>query len=478
VEGGTGATGAIANDVNGLESSVSVARVEGGSGWTCGGSGLGSESGSGTLAVVVVGGGEGDMCSDPKCKCTPSKPAQSQPPTGGPKPADNKKPEAPPQPSKEEKKPSGPTPSGSTPAPPKPDNDSKPKAPEKPVSPPAGPGPSPSKAPTTWSPGFEEKRRKILQDAVLDTLSGRNSTDTEVSVFSQRSRKGVIHGVKTVHVRSSLLLAASASFATLIAKHPCGTGHVTSRRATSAEYDYDEDSDLEDVDMSELEGLDQTLSSLSTASQRSSTPSSNEAQGITITEGDAVKNISSQGSETVVDYQRASEASRQCLNRGTGSISRDETAKGENLKAIARIMPDCAYRTWQMLIVYLHNDLIEFSDLKSQRHSDSRSKTSELSCSPKSMYRLADKFDLEHLKKLTSEAISSRLSSENIIQELFSDFTWRYPEILKMETELYFKLSKDPKVRASLNQACKKIAAGGYPNSGVVLASLFGGLTQ
>ena len=64
-------------------------------------------------------------------------------------------------------------------------------------------------------------------------------------------------------------------------------------------------------------------------------------------------------------------------------------------------------------------------------------------CSPKSMYRLADEVGLSiytfgtpgnlnlsqlgltELKKLAMEDIKTKLSSDNILVELFSTFTWR-----------------------------------------------------
>ena len=44
-------------------------------------------------------------------------------------------------------------------------------------------------------------------------------------------------------------------------------------------------------------------------------------------------------------------------------------------------------------------------------------------CSPKSMYRLADKYGLDKVKELSAEAIHARITSDNVLPELFSSIT-------------------------------------------------------
>ncbi|PBK66602.1 hypothetical protein ARMSODRAFT_351783 [Armillaria solidipes] len=54
-------------------------------------------------------------------------------------------------------------------------------------------------------------------------------------------------------------------------------------------------------------------------------------------------------------------------------------------------------------------------------------------CSPKSMYRLADKASHEDLKKHAFDNLCSQFRPKNVITEIFSKFTPDYPEISGME---------------------------------------------
>ena len=111
-----------------------------------------------------------------------------------------------------------------------------------------------------------------------------------------------------------------------------------------------------------------------------------------------------------------------------------------------------ALYSWQALLLYLYNDHLEFANLRSEGRAPSAAAVGIASpqCSPKSMYRLADKvckcsgttqttlcltsvvaqLGLADLKGEAFKAIEERLSKENIVKELFSDFTWRYVAIV------------------------------------------------
>ncbi|KAI0690115.1 hypothetical protein BC835DRAFT_1366071 [Cytidiella melzeri] len=92
------------------------------------------------------------------------------------------------------------------------------------------------------------------------------------------------------------------------------------------------------------------------------------------------------------------------------------------------------------------------------------------------MYRLATKLQLPHLAKLSEDAIIADLRLANIVRELFSDFTWRYPEILKREVAFFREHSQKRRVRKDLREAFGDVVLGKYPHGQTVLVALFDNL--
>ncbi|KAI0766536.1 hypothetical protein BC629DRAFT_892297 [Irpex lacteus] len=133
--------------------------------------------------------------------------------------------------------------------------------------------------------------------------------------------------------------------------------------------------------------------------------------------------------------------------------------------------PFGAARTWRALVLYLYDGNISFSPLQT---SPTRSKCQgDTSCSPKSMYHLAKKLELNELATVCKEAIITDLCPANIIDELFSDFTWRHREILDREVLVFMKHSQDDRVRLYLKQALKDMALGKLSRRDIVLSALF-----
>ncbi|TCD60581.1 hypothetical protein EIP91_009839 [Steccherinum ochraceum] len=145
-----------------------------------------------------------------------------------------------------------------------------------------------------------------------------------------------------------------------------------------------------------------------------------------------------------------------------------------------------AFKTWQSLSLYLYRDYVAFSPLRSYLATNSQVTVPELSaqfpqhspCSPKSMYRLAAILQLPELKDQALASLKSYLNETNIIDELFSDFTWRYPESLQMEAEVYYQYSKHPSVTGAWNRMLGRVAKGELPHSDVVLEAVIGVLAQ
>lgn len=99
-------------------------------------------------------------------------------------------------------------------------------------------------------------------------------------------------------------------------------------------------------------------------------------------------------------------------------------------------IPDMAFVTFQAFLMYLYTDVIEFAPFGSKENRKSRS--TEIvdpsddkipRPSPKSIYRLADKYDVPALKELAFNHICDQLANCDIVEEAFSRFAFQYDEI-------------------------------------------------
>ncbi|CAK5264144.1 unnamed protein product [Mycena citricolor] len=100
------------------------------------------------------------------------------------------------------------------------------------------------------------------------------------------------------------------------------------------------------------------------------------------------------------------------------------------------VVKDTAYKTLKALLMYLYTGEIHFRSLRSNPEpAEASSRVQGPICSPKSMYRLADKLQLglDELKMLSQARISASLAESNILEEVFSSFTSTYPVIQELE---------------------------------------------
>ncbi|KAJ3573699.1 hypothetical protein NP233_g2254 [Leucocoprinus birnbaumii] len=168
--------------------------------------------------------------------------------------------------------------------------------------------------------------------------------------------------------------------------------------------------------------------------------------------------------------------------QGTGDNTNPDGAQEKGVRKAPTCVHACrayaingtAHKTWSALVMYLYtNDIgtMEFSALSSQRMIADRdlSHSETVSCSPKSMYRLADYIGLSSVKSLSKEKIRQSLSESNIVTELFSTFTYRYQEIIEMEVE-FLLTHLTSQVRRELNELLRLIVLGRKPHCFKVLS--------
>ncbi|PBK68077.1 hypothetical protein ARMSODRAFT_958594 [Armillaria solidipes] len=158
-------------------------------------------------------------------------------------------------------------------------------------------------------------------------------------------------------------------------------------------------------------------------------------------------------------------------DRPSSLFSRRDDIHGTGMQRPARLgtiwyVKDTAYTTWKALLTYLYTQEISFASLKSNGTSQTADKDA---CSPKSMYRLAVKAGLGSLKKLAFESIRSQLTPSNIVAEVFSKFTHKYPEILDMEVRYLLEQFTDPLVYPQWERKMEEVGRGACPQGASVV---------
>ncbi|CCL99841.1 uncharacterized protein FIBRA_01865 [Fibroporia radiculosa] len=142
------------------------------------------------------------------------------------------------------------------------------------------------------------------------------------------------------------------------------------------------------------------------------------------------------------------------------------------------IIKDAAYHTWRAFIFYLYFSKVNFLPLKSE---DEHTRVEALiralgdpeavpPSSPKSMYRLAEKYGITELQTLAFDAIRLQLSTKNIVREVFSKFTSRYEKV--RELEIAYLRSHYAEVEDTLSTVMDRLVQGEFPYAGEVLKTL------
>jgi len=300
--------------------------------------------------------------------------------------------------------------------------------------------PLPLSAPSPSPLSFKTLRQNIIRDIHINVMKGGKFSDAELLLYTRRTKSGTPYQSEVLSVNKTLLSAASSEFE----KQIFGTSVDVCSDGYAGDSDLEEDGEV----MSESEGGNDGSSS-----QTLTQPSSFLTKRASV----------NYDFDSLSDEDEGYKAPRRSLRQ---SISLGE-----------KTLQDGALRTWQAMVLYLYSsdDQVTFKPLQSSSVNQ-RSTSDVWACSPKSMYRLAHKFKLRELEGRAMESIKRDLSAENIVQELFSDFTWRYPDILQMELEILSQHSRNAAVDHALRAVFDGIAAGELPRCSVVLKSLFASL--
>lgn len=139
------------------------------------------------------------------------------------------------------------------------------------------------------------------------------------------------------------------------------------------------------------------------------------------------------------------------------SIS-DEAIQPEKIYRIYE--SQTSYKTYRAFVFFLETGTVKFSSLKSSiplSGSDTMVGRPEQvpEGSPKSLYRLAHFLDIKSLRKLALENFCSQLTTENVVQEIFSQASIVYTEL----NEVAFKFAKGNLTKVLRSEGKKKLVA-------------------
>ncbi|KZT19698.1 hypothetical protein NEOLEDRAFT_1101858 [Neolentinus lepideus HHB14362 ss-1] len=276
-----------------------------------------------------------------------------------------------------------------------------------------------------------------LQETLKSTISSGSFTNAKFLLYSRRGQSGRVDSPLPLFANSTVLKNHCPSYF-----EPLFSDRFTELSVTDVEaYDYYSDSDYSDC--SEGDDVD---SGAEPQPEQAATPENCSISGDTSIRADESKN----------DHVAA------MLER-----------KGENqIRTI--VVTDFAFRTYRALIYYLYTGSISFAPLKSTRSrasgkeaEDNKSQVDDLRCSPKSMYRLADKLGLDDLKQQALSFIRSGISETNVVQEVGSRFTGipEYNEIRQTEIQVLSDKWAVPGVKEAFLELLKRAMLGELPHA-------------
>ncbi|KAJ3573701.1 hypothetical protein NP233_g2256 [Leucocoprinus birnbaumii] len=307
--------------------------------------------------------------------------------------------------------------------------------------------------------------------ALSQSLDEPAFIDTKFYLFSAK-RRSMPTKPKAVYAKSLLLMNASSYLDSLLSTNtsfsngtPCLLKEETSEeiaKLTAEKYDYDSDSDLEsllgDDDNDDVDDGEKEL-----------------VPKVETTNGPSEENPKDVAKEdtagTTTDAPTPEETER------LAETPKEESNKSSDIPPLSAVPSDgrafaingTAHKTWKAFILYVYTNKVQFNSLKSENKPCVSS--AAVSCSPKSMYRLADYASLLELKAAAKEGIRQKLSRTNIVSELFSTFTSRYQEIIEMEVGFLLK-EFDEHLGQQLDEIIQLVVVGEKPHCYRVLVFL------
>lgn len=318
----------------------------------------------------------------------------------------------------------------------------------------------------------------LIEALLMKSILGQDLVDTKFHLFSSRSAHSrKVSRLQSLSANDVVLAACSDFFAELSSRTGLPDATFVDFEGGSAledgmaldDYGYASDSDLEDDE-------DDDGASQMSVCDEAATLGGNTIQSDDNDDDLLVVGITADGKDkidtTISDPISASPP--QAVAPITSAPIQHKLPV-ENCRNI--LVRDTAFRTWKALLLYLYTNKIVFSPLKSQGQPRAHVKGPDPStlwpCSPKSMYRLGRKVRLDSIRDKAFDAIRNSLNADNILQELSSSFTSKYPEILQMHVEVLLKHITSVPVIQNIPSLVKRIADSQLPHGADILIDLY-----
>ncbi|KAG0706116.1 hypothetical protein DFH29DRAFT_996270 [Suillus ampliporus] len=295
----------------------------------------------------------------------------------------------------------------------------------------------------------------LVEALLMKSILGQELVDTKFHLFSGRSanpRK--VTRLQALSANDIVLAAHSDFFAELSSRTGSTDATLVDFDGGSAfedgmaldDYAYASDSDLEDEEEGEGKA-GQTPVSDETAVLEGDMSSNDDDDDDLLVVGDARSEIDSTPQFSTSD-QLPTDGTYWCETRPSGP-----------------------------LLLYLYTDKIVFSPIKSQgqprANVDAPNPSALWPCSPKSMYRLACKVRLDGIRDQAFYAIRSGLDAGNILQELSSSLTSKYPAILQIQVEVLLQHISSVSVIQNIPSLLRRIADSQLPHGADIIIDLY-----
>ncbi|OSD03967.1 hypothetical protein PYCCODRAFT_1433868 [Trametes coccinea BRFM310] len=306
-------------------------------------------------------------------------------------------------------------------------------------------------------PVASTSREDVLRAALLASASGRFFEDVKFHAFSRRGRDGSVTTPLPVLANTSLLRKASSYFDYLFANAGFAESalvdidapYPSERPKVSTDYDYDSDSDLEE------DGDDEDDAVVDFRAQSNS-------EDTTDTSGECSGREPKQAVGHELDDQ-----GRACNGNGAQDASPSSEVRPSRRRGRVVFLDGVAHKTWKAFVLYAYLGDVSFAPLRSEGKASPPVVGIQQTppCSPKSLYRLAERYDVESLKALCRQEIMKRLHPHNILQEVFSTFSSLYPAIQDLELEYLQHHINEQVIKDTLPVWIAALARGQLPAS-------------
>ncbi|KAH7926217.1 hypothetical protein BV22DRAFT_1009619 [Leucogyrophana mollusca] len=316
-------------------------------------------------------------------------------------------------------------------------------------------------------------------DALLrKSLLGEELINTQFHLYSTRSRRtGQVTTPRALFANNILLTESAEYFAKLLGE--CRSDDPTlidfdsdtplEDKLPLDAYDYASDSDLEDEE-GECDGK-----SYYRCGFLSSPGCFKEEiiQRCALTDDDETSLVESNTDIPKEPFEELVAQEANDLKKRTTTACTRPSLRPNNSRNI--FVKDTAFATWQALLFYLYTDKIVFAPLRSQSRPSIKGVGlhDPPPCSPKSMYRLASKIGHEVLKEKALLVIHGSLTEMNILQELTTTMSSRYPAILEVQVGLLYQHIASRPVVEGLPALIKRIARGELPHGADIVTELY-----